>query len=70
MWESWRTDISFVLVGTIFILCQALSGGVPGSPADAISTDPGDRTYRDALRDETSGRGGIALSGEDRLQTD
>jgi hypothetical protein len=55
MRESWRTYICFVLAATIFILCQALSGGVPGNPADGISPDPGDRTYRDALRDETSG---------------
>jgi hypothetical protein len=64
MWESWRTYVSFVLVGAIFILCQALSGGVPGNQAEGVSADPGDRSYRDALRDETSGRGGITLSGD------
>jgi hypothetical protein len=58
MWESWRIYISFVLVGTIFILSQALSGGVPGNPVEAVSSDPGDRSYREVLRDETSGRGG------------
>ena len=34
MRESWRTYLSFVLVGAIFILCQALSGGVPGNQAE------------------------------------
>ena len=63
MWESWRTYVSFVLVGAIFILCQVLSGGVPGNQAEGQSADPGDRSYRDALRDETSGRGGVALTG-------
>jgi hypothetical protein len=64
MWESWRTYISFVLVGAIFILCQALSGGVSGNQADGQSADPGDRSYRDTLRDETAGRGGITLAGD------
>jgi hypothetical protein len=64
MWESWRTYVSFVLVGAIFILCQALSGGVPGNQAEGVAADPGDRSYRDALRDQTSGRGGITLSGD------
>ena len=67
MWESWRTYLSFVLVGAIFILCQALSGGVPGNQADGLSTDPGDRSYRDTLRDETAGRGGITLAGDAML---
>ena len=57
MWESWRVYISFALVGAIFILSQALSGGTPGNPAEAVSNDPGDRSYREVLRDETSGRG-------------
>jgi hypothetical protein len=84
MWESWRTYISFVLVGTIFILCQALSGGTSGRQPEEVTADPGDRTYREALRDETSGRGAptpsalnraipalrYAGSGEDRPQTD
>jgi hypothetical protein len=84
MWESWRTYISFVLVGTIFILCQALSGGRSGHQPEEVTADPGDRSYREALRDETSGRGGPTLpalnrampalryarSGEDRPQTD
>jgi hypothetical protein len=64
MWESWRTYLSFVLVGAIFVLCQVLSGGVPGNQADAQSADPGDRSYRDVLREETAGRGGITLSGD------
>jgi hypothetical protein len=67
MWESWRTYLSFVLVGAIFILCHALSGGLPGNQADGPSVDPGDRSYRDTLRDETSGRGGITLAGETLL---
>ena len=67
MWESWRTYVSFVLVGAIFILYQALSGGVPGNQADGLSTDPGDRSYRDTLRDETAGRGGITLAGDAML---
>jgi hypothetical protein len=67
MWESWRTYLSFVLVGAIFILCQALSGGVPGNQPDGQSADPGDRSYRDALREETSGRGGVTLAGDTLL---
>jgi hypothetical protein len=61
MFESWRTYISFVLVGAIFILCQALSGGTSGRQPDDATADPGDRSYRETLRDETSGRGGPAL---------
>jgi len=67
MWESWRTYVSFALVGAIFILCQALSGGVSGSQGEGPSADPGDRSYRDLLRDETSGRGGITLAGDAML---
>ena len=63
MRESWRTYVSFVLVGAIFILCQALSGGGAGNRAESQPADPGDRSYRDALRDETSGRGGVARTG-------
>jgi hypothetical protein len=61
MWESWRTYISFVLVGAIFILCQALSGGMSSRQSEDATADPGDRSYREALRDETSGRGGPTL---------
>jgi hypothetical protein len=78
--ESWRTYFCFVLVGAIFILCQAFSGGISGNRADGISPDPGDRSYRDALRIETSGRGGRswaadsvgrdAKPADDRLLTD
>ena len=57
MWESWRTYFCFVLVGAIFVLCQAFSGGVSGHRAGDNSPDPGDRSYRDALRIETSGQG-------------
>jgi hypothetical protein len=56
--NSWRTYFCFVLAGAIFILCQAFSGVVTGNQAEGISPDPGDRSYRDALRIETSGRGG------------
>jgi hypothetical protein len=54
MWESWRTYISFGLVGAIFILCQALAGGGTGNQPGAPAADPGDRTYRDT-RIEASG---------------
>jgi hypothetical protein len=54
MWESWRTYISFGLVGAIFILCQALAGSGTGNQPGAPSADPGDRTYRDT-RIEASG---------------
>jgi hypothetical protein len=67
MWESWRTYLSFVLVGAIFILCQALSGGIPGNQPDGLSTDPGDRSYRDAVRYETADRGSITLAGDAQL---
>jgi hypothetical protein len=66
MWESWRSYISFVLVGAIFILCQALSGGVPVDRAEDVSAAPGDRSYRDGRRDETSGRGDMSLPGGKR----
>jgi hypothetical protein len=46
MWESWRTYISFALVGTIFILCQALSGGTPGNQVESASGEPAHSTYR------------------------
>jgi hypothetical protein len=82
MWESWRTYISFVLVGAIFILCQALSGGRPAQQLEDAAADPGDRTNREVSRDETSGRGRAALpsvnkaaarfagAGSERPQTD
>jgi hypothetical protein len=59
--ESWRTYVAFALVGAIFVLCQVLSGGAPGNRAEDAGTDPGDRTYREPLRDETAGRGGPIL---------
>jgi hypothetical protein len=64
---SWRTYFCFVLVGAIFILCQAFSGGIPGNRAGDNSPDLGDRSYRDALRVETSGRAGSshAFAGND-----
>jgi len=66
MWESWRTSISFVLVGAIFVVCQALSGGVTGNQPDGLAAEPGDSTYRDVLRIETAGSGGMVLSGDIR----
>ena len=66
-WESWRTYLCFVLVGAIFILSQVLAGGVPGNQAEGTSADPGDRSYRDALRIETSGQGGRVWSGATEL---
>jgi hypothetical protein len=46
MWESWRTYISFTLVGTIFMLCQVMSGGAPGNQVEGTSADLSDSTYR------------------------
>ena len=73
MWEStagsWRTYFCFVLVGAIFILCQAFSGGIPGNRAGDSSPDLGDRSYRDALRVETSGRGGRVWAGDTKPST-
>jgi len=46
MWESWRTYISFALVGTIFVLCQAMSGGAPGHQVESVSAEPADSSYR------------------------
>jgi hypothetical protein len=67
MWESWRTYLSFVLVGAIFVVCQALSGGVADtSQGEGLATEPGDSTYREVLRLETTGRGGMILSGDVR----
>jgi hypothetical protein len=65
-WESWRTYISFALVGAIFILCQALSGGAASNKSDETGADPGDRSYRESARDETAGRGGVALPNVNR----
>jgi hypothetical protein len=62
-WESWRTYLCFALVGAIFIISQVLSGGGSGSQAEGNSADPGDRSYRDALRIETAGRGGRIFAG-------
>jgi hypothetical protein len=84
MWESWRTYFCFALVGAIFILAQVLSGGGPGNQAEGLSTDPGDRSFRDAQRIETAGQGSRVWSGDteplrlrpaaglakDRVQTD
>jgi hypothetical protein len=66
VWESWRTYVSFVLVGAIFVVCQALSGGVTGNQPAGFSAEPGDSTYRDVLRVETAGSGGMILSGDIR----
>ena len=66
MWESWRTYVSFVLVGAIFVICQALSGGVTGNQPEGFAAEPGDSTYRDVLRVETTGSGGMIMSGDIR----
>jgi hypothetical protein len=67
MWESWRTYLSFVLVGAIVIVCQALSGGVTDTPpGEGLAAEPGDSTYREVLRLETTGSGGMILSGDVR----
>ena len=60
-WETWRTYISFALVGAIFILCQALSGGSASNKPGEAGADPGDRSYRESARDETSGRAEVVL---------
>jgi hypothetical protein len=65
-WETWRSYISFALVGAIFILCQALSGGAGSNKPDGPGADPGDRSYREIARDETAGRGGVALPNVNR----
>jgi len=65
-WETWRTYISFALVGAIFILCQALSGGSASNKPGEAGADPGDRSYRENARDETAGRGGVALPNVNR----
>ena len=65
-WETWRTYISFALVGAIFILCQALSGGSASNKPGEAGADPGDRSYRESARDETAGRGGVALPNVNR----
>jgi hypothetical protein len=81
MWESksetWRTYISFAVVGAIFIVCQVLSGGT-AKQTEETSVDPVDRTYREAVRFETAGQGGRIFAGDplrprpvvDREQTD
>ena len=66
MGESWRTYVSFVLVGAIFVVCQALSGGVTGNQPEGFTAEPGDSTYRDVLRVETAGSGGMIMSGDIR----
>jgi hypothetical protein len=59
MWESWRTYLSFALVGAIFVVCQAVSGGLGGREGD-----PGDRGMRDG-RSDAAGR--ISLAGDGLL---
>jgi hypothetical protein len=59
--ESWRTYLGFVLVGTIFILSRALSGGVSGKEPAAAAADFGDRSYRE-MPDATS-RGSVEPAG-------
>ncbi len=62
MWESWRTYLSFALVGAIFVICQAVSGGIGGR--EGAAGDPGDRGIRDN-RGDTTGR--ISLAGDGLL---
>jgi hypothetical protein len=59
MWESWRTYLSFALVGAIFVVCQAVSGGLGGREGDS-----GDRGMRDG-RSDAAGR--ISLAGDGLL---
>ena len=47
-------------------VCQALSGGVTGNQPEGFAAEPGDSTYRDVLRVETAGSGGMVLSGDIR----
>jgi hypothetical protein len=64
---SWRTYLSFALVGALFILCQAISGRTGVGAPDETSSDPGDRSYREAVREETSGRAsGVTLPNVNR----
>ena len=60
MWESWRTYLSFALVGAIFVICQAVSGGIGGR--EGAGGDPGDRGVRD-----NRGEGRISLAGDGLL---
>ena len=62
MWESWRTYLSFALVGAIFVICQAVSGGIGGR--EGAGGDPGDRGMRDG-RGDAAGR--ISLAGDGLL---
>jgi hypothetical protein len=56
--ENWRTYLSFILVGAIFIVCQVLAGGTPSTQSTGLLGEGGDSTYRDMSRLETTGRGG------------
>jgi hypothetical protein len=64
--ETWRTYVSFALVGAIVIFCQALSGGVSTNQPELLSAAAGDSSYRDLLRTETSGRADATLAGDIR----
>ena len=55
--DNWRTYLSFILVGAIFIACQALSAGSPGTPSNSPSAEGPDSSHRDGSRLETTGRG-------------
>jgi hypothetical protein len=67
---SWRTYLSFGLVGALFILCQVISGRTGGGTPDEASSDPGDRSYRETVREETSGRAsGVTLPNVNRPLT-
>ena len=58
MRELTRAYVCVLLAGTIFIACQALSGGLSSDPPESPSVEPGDRSYRV----ETMGRASRTLS--------
>jgi len=55
--DNWRTYLSFILVGAIFIACQALSAGSPGTQSSGPSAEGPDSAHRDGSRLEATGRG-------------
>jgi len=55
--ENWRTYLSFILVGAIFIACQMLSGGA-STRSTGITSEGADSSHRDLSRLETTGRRG------------
>jgi hypothetical protein len=57
--SGWRTQISFLLAGAIFLLCHMIVSGSRDNVEEAGLSQAGDRSYRDAVRDETVSRGGL-----------